>query len=83
MSVDHPVPPRARRAGPPFRPSMRGSFILLALLAIVAIYATDQIVRATSDREAELRLSLAVSTGGNVALVLLAVQVSLRDRRSS
>jgi predicted ferric reductase len=77
MSVDQPVPPRARRAGPPFRPSMRGSFILLALLAIVAIYATDQIVPATSDREAKSRLSLAVSAGGNVALVLLAVQVSL------
>jgi predicted ferric reductase len=77
MSVDQSVTPRARRAGSPFRPSVRGRLVLMALLAIVAIYAMDQIVPATSEREAQLRRSFAVSAGGNVALLLLAVQVSL------
>jgi predicted ferric reductase len=49
----------------------------MALLAIVAVYATDQIVPATSAREAQLRLWLANRAAGNVALVLLAFQLSL------
>ena len=49
----------------------------MALLGIAAVWATDQIVPAATDREAQLRLWLAARAGGNVALVLLAAQISL------
>jgi predicted ferric reductase len=73
----HPTPQIARRAAGPFRLSGRGTLILLTLLAIVAIYATDQVVPATSDRQAQLRIWLAARAAGIVTFLLLTFQVSL------
>lgn len=77
MSTEPAAPPKPRRTGPAFRLSGRGTLILLAILGIVTVWATDQIVPATTDREAQLRLWLAARAAGNVTLVLLAFQVSL------
>jgi predicted ferric reductase len=77
MSSESLAPPARRSSGPAFRLSGRASLILLALLGIAAVYATDQIVPASSAREGQLRLWLAARAAGNVALVLLAVQISL------
>lgn len=65
------------RSGPPFRLKLRGSAILVALLAVVVIYATNQILPATTDRQAELRFWLAARATGIVALLLLTTQVVL------
>ena len=50
---------------------MLGSVVVLMLL-----YATDQIVHATSDRQAELRIWLAARATGIVAFRLLTAQVA-------
>jgi sulfoxide reductase heme-binding subunit YedZ len=65
------------RAGPPFRLSARSSAILIGIIGLVLIYATDQIVPATSDRQAELRFWLAARATGIVAFLLLTVQIVL------
>jgi predicted ferric reductase len=57
--------------------SGRGALVLGALIAIVLISATDQIVPATSDRQAQLRIWLAARATGIAAFVLLTVQVVL------
>jgi predicted ferric reductase len=72
-----PAPTAPRRAGPAFRLSGRATLILVAVLAIVAVYATDQIAPATSDRQAQLRIWLAARAGGIVAFLLLTFQVCL------
>jgi methionine sulfoxide reductase heme-binding subunit len=77
MSIDHAAPTKPRRAGPAFHLSGRGTVILLAILGIVAVWATDQIIPATTDRQAQLRLWLAARAAGNVTLALLAFQISL------
>jgi predicted ferric reductase len=69
--------PPATRTGPPFRLTMRGASILAALLGLVLVYATDQILPASSDRQAELRFWLAARATGIAALLLLALQVAL------
>jgi uncharacterized membrane protein len=54
--------------------------VLLAVAAItglVVVFATDQIVPASSERQAELRLWLAARATGIVALLLLTAQVAL------
>jgi methionine sulfoxide reductase heme-binding subunit len=63
------------RAKPPFRLTLRSSAILVALLGLVVVYATDQILPATTDRQAELRFWLAARATGVVALLLMAAQV--------
>jgi predicted ferric reductase len=77
MSVESTAHAQIRRPGPPFRLSGRGSLIVMTVVAIVAVYASDQIVPASTAREAQLRLWLANRAAGNVALVLLAFQLSL------
>lgn len=77
MTVRTTVPSTPRRAGLPFRLSGRGTVILLTILAIVAIYATDQIAPATSDRQAQLRIWLAARAGGIVTFLLLTFQICL------
>jgi hypothetical protein len=47
------------------------------LVVLVLIAATDQIVPATSDRQAQLRIWLAARATGIVAFVLLTAQVAL------
>lgn len=78
MAVDIRRPP----AAPPssagsFRVSMRGAAVLASLLALVLIYATDQILPASTDRQAELRLWLAARATGIVTLLLLTLQVAV------
>src|SRR5690242_9546974 len=68
------TPPPGSRAGP-FRLSGRASVGLIALLGLVLILATDQILPATSDRQAELRFWLAARATGLVAFGLLTFQV--------
>jgi predicted ferric reductase len=55
--------------------SGRGSFVLIALLGLVVLAATDQILPPTSDRQAELRFWLAARATGLVAFGLLTFQV--------
>ncbi len=65
----------ARGPGPAAR--LRGGemIALLAVLGLVAIAATDQIVPASSAHQAQLRIWLASRAAGVVALVLLALQI--------
>lgn len=70
MSVSAPT-----RSGPPFRLALRSSVLLMAALGIVVVFATDQVLPATSDRQAELRFWLAARATGVAALVLLTVQI--------
>jgi sulfoxide reductase heme-binding subunit YedZ len=65
------------RVGPPFRLSLRGMAILVGVLALVLLYATDQIVPATTDRQAEMRFWLAARATGIVAFLLLTIQIVL------
>src|SRR4249919_2868050 len=78
MSVEaiRPVNPPTRAARP-FRLSGRGALILGAIIALILIYATDQIVPATSERQAELRIWLAARATGIAAFLLLTFQVAL------
>ena len=71
----HSAAPSRPRSGPTFRLSGRGALILGTLVALGLIWATDQIVPATSDRQAQLRIWLAARATGIVAFVLLTVQV--------
>jgi sulfoxide reductase heme-binding subunit YedZ len=74
-STRQPVPAGARRSGPPGR--LRGGTFLaaIALLGIVVVVATDQVVPATSAHQANLRIWLASRAAGIVSLVLLAFQI--------
>jgi len=47
------------------------------VIALALVYATDQIVPATSDRQAQLRIWLAARAAGIAAYLLLSFQVSL------
>lgn len=80
MSIHTTAPsgvPAPRRADPPFRMSGRATLVLIAVLAIVAVYATDQIAPATSDRQAQLRIWLAARASGIVVFLLLTFQICL------
>jgi predicted ferric reductase len=59
------------------RLSMRTLAVVGALVALVVIYATDQIVPASSERQAQVRLWLAARSTGVVAYLLLTFQVIL------
>jgi hypothetical protein len=75
MTVRTTAPSAPRRVSPPFRMSGRATLILIAVLAIVAVYATDQIAPATSERQAQLRIWLAARAGGIVTFLLLTFQI--------
>ena len=77
MSVEPAAVPATRRSSPPFRLSGRNAAMLGAVVALVLIYATDQIVPATSGRQAELRIWLAARATGIAAFLLLTFQVAL------
>jgi sulfoxide reductase heme-binding subunit YedZ len=78
MSVEPTVRPvnLQRRPAPPFRLSGRGALILGAIIALILIYATDQVVPATSERQAQLRIWLAARATGIAAFLLVTVQVA-------
>jgi len=59
----------------PFRLTLRSIVILLAALGLLLVYATDQILPATTDRQAELRFWMAARATGLVALLFMAAQI--------
>ncbi len=69
------APPPTRRANASPRLSGRATVILLAILAVVVIYATDQVAPASSDRQAQMRIWLAARATGVVTLLLLTFQI--------
>ena len=78
MAVDT----RRPTAAPPsstgsFRLSMRGTAVLASILGLVLVYTTDQILPASTDRQAELRFWLAARATGIVTLLLLTLQVAV------
>jgi sulfoxide reductase heme-binding subunit YedZ len=68
------APPSSVR---PFRLSMRGAAMLASAVGLVVIFSTDQILPASTDRQAELRFWLAARATGVVTLLLLTLQVSI------
>ena len=76
MSVEPAAVSATRRSSPPFRLSGRGALMLGAVIALILIYATDQIVPATSERQADLRIWLAARATGIAAFLLLTFQVA-------
>src|SRR6188472_3308376 len=74
MSVDPNASP-SLRAGPPVRLTGRTSLVLAAVVAILVIYATDQVTPATSEYQAQMRIWLAARATGIVTLLLLTFQI--------
>lgn len=70
-----PVVPSRPTARPSLRLGGQASAVLGAILVLVAIVATDQVVPATSEYEAGIRVWLAARAAGIASLVLLGVQV--------
>src|SRR4249920_536979 len=77
MTIDPPTSAPPRRTGAPFRLSGRASIVLMAVIAIVLVYATDQVAPATSARQADVRIWLAARATGIVTFLLLTFQVCL------
>ena len=75
MSIGPITAPAPRRASPSFRLTGRMTIILAAVIALIVIYATDQIAPATSDRQAQMRIWLAARATGIVTLLLLTFQI--------
>jgi hypothetical protein len=65
----------ARRPGPRARLGRSGIFSVLAVIGIVAIAATDQIVPAASAHQAQLRVWIASRAAGITSLTLLGLQI--------
>ena len=65
----------ARGPGPAARVDGGSIAVVLAVLGLLAVVATDQIVPATSAHQAQIRVWLASRAAGTVALVLLATQI--------
>jgi len=76
-TADRPDAIAARRPG---RPGRIGDGIFLAAIAVVGlliVIATDQIVPASSDHQARTRIWLASRAAGLISLVLLAFQITV------
>ena len=73
------APPAAAGArsasGAPFRLTALSAALAIAAVVIVAIFATDQVVPATSAYEAQIRVWLAARAAGLASLGLLALQI--------
>jgi sulfoxide reductase heme-binding subunit YedZ len=74
MSVEPNASP-SLRAGPPVRLTGRTSLMLAGVVAILVIYATDQVTPATSEYQAQMRIWLAARATGIVTLLLLTFQI--------
>ncbi len=68
-------PNSVRRSGPPARLSGRSFVIAIAIVGIVIVLATDQVVPAASEHQARLRIWLASRAAGVLTLILLAFQI--------
>ena len=77
MSVQPAILPPQRRPSSVFRLTGRATVILGVVIAIALVYATDQIVPATSDRQAQLRIWLAARAAGIAAYLFLSFQIVL------
>jgi predicted ferric reductase len=78
--VSEPAASRPRavaRSRPAVHLSGREFVVLAALVGLVAIYATNQVVPASSAHQAEMRIWLAARAAGFVTLGLLTLQVVL------
>jgi predicted ferric reductase len=75
-NADAPVP-GSHRPSSPFRLTGRGALILGAIVAVVLIYATDQVVPASSERQAQLRIWLVARATGIASFLLLTFQISV------
>src|SRR6185436_6094304 len=69
--------PRTGQSAGGGRLTIRSAAVLAALIGLVLVYATDQIVPAETDRQAQLRLWLAARSAGIAAYLLLTFQVML------
>jgi sulfoxide reductase heme-binding subunit YedZ len=72
------APPKAvagSKARGPLRLTATTSVIVIGLVVLAGLYATDQIVPATSEHQAQLRIWLAARAAGLASLGLLAVQI--------
>jgi methionine sulfoxide reductase heme-binding subunit len=76
-AVSGGVPRTGQSAGGGGRLTIRSAAVLAALIGLVLVYATDQIVPAETDRQAQLRLWLAARSAGIAAYLLLTFQVTL------
>jgi sulfoxide reductase heme-binding subunit YedZ len=72
-----PRPPSKPGGGPPLRLSGRSLIVLVAVVGLIAIAATGEIVPPTTERQADVRGWLAARATGFTVLVLIAVQVAL------
>ena len=68
-------PAPARRSGPSGRVRGGTALVLIALVGLVIVGATDQVVPATSAHQAQLRVWLASRAAGVLSLALLAFQI--------
>jgi hypothetical protein len=75
-NTPRPAPARPARTTA-IRLSGRAFIVLATLVGLVAIFATDQIVPATSEHQADMRIWLAARASGFLTLGLLTVQVAL------
>jgi hypothetical protein len=64
-----------RRPGPPSRLGRGGILAVLAVVGLVAVAATDQVVPASSAHQAQLRIWVASRAAGIAAMTLLGVQI--------
>jgi hypothetical protein len=74
--VPRPDAPRPARTAA-IRFSGRAFIVLAALVGLAAVYATDQVVPATSEHQADMRIWLAARASGFLTLGLLTMQVGL------
>lgn len=72
-----PIRAPGRSVGVPGRLSGRTFVVLATVVGLIAVYATDQVVPATSAHQADMRIWLAARAAGFVTLGLLTVQVVL------
>ena len=70
-----PVAAGARRGGRPGRLSGSAFLVGVAIVGLVLVFSTDQVVPATSAHQAQLRIWLASRAAGLVSLVLLGFQI--------
>lgn len=68
-------PARVSAARGPLRLTARTSAVAVGLVVLAGLYATDQIVPASSEHQAELRIWLAARAAGLASLGLLAAQI--------
>jgi DMSO/TMAO reductase YedYZ heme-binding membrane subunit len=75
VARDAGTPPRPERAARQVRLSGATLTILAALAGLAIVFTTDQVLPATSEHQAQLRIWLGARAAGFMALILLSFQV--------